>query len=157
WTLTPADGFVGTLTLTYTVSDGHGGELAGQTRDVTFTPNKASFVSGASAPVVFFRGVDAANGLGLWVTDGAEGGAPLVKDINPGTGGSFPQGFLAIGGGKFVFQADDGTNGTELWVTNGTEEGTERLTDINPNGASSGPVNLTAIGGGKFVFAANSG
>ncbi|WP_127091968.1 cadherin-like domain-containing protein [Aquabacter cavernae] len=38
WTLTPAANFFGTVTLTYTVSDGQGGTLAGQTRTVTFAP-----------------------------------------------------------------------------------------------------------------------
>ncbi|OYX69251.1 MAG: hypothetical protein B7Y95_18650, partial [Rhizobiales bacterium 32-66-11] len=36
WILTPAANFNGPVTLTYNVSDGHGGTLAGQTRTVTF-------------------------------------------------------------------------------------------------------------------------
>ncbi|MFG1441495.1 cadherin-like domain-containing protein, partial [Xanthobacter sp. V0B-10] len=35
WILTPAANFNGAVTLTYAVTDGHGGTLSGQTRGIT--------------------------------------------------------------------------------------------------------------------------
>ena len=65
----------------------------------------------------------------------------LVRDINPGSGGSFPN-FLTDAGGTLFFSAFHPTSGGELWKSDGTEAGTVLVKDINPSGTSS-PLNLT--------------
>lgn len=81
----------------------------------------------------------------------------LVKDINPGTNGSFPCRITAFGK-KLVFAADDGTNGTELWSMDSS--GTNIAFNINPASASGFAynVNRPMPSVGKFVyFPANNG
>ena len=99
-----------------------------------------------SAPQMFtalggrllFRARDAAGGTAtgteLWATDGTTGGTQLVKDIYPGTDGSFPSFFTALGG-RLLFSAyGGGVAGTELWATDGTADGTQLVKDINAGG-----------------------
>jgi len=76
----------------------------------------------------------------------------MVKDINPGTGSSNPQGLINFNGVLF-FSADDGTNGRELWRSDGTDAGTYMSLDINAGSASSNPSNFTVVGT-KLFFAA---
>jgi len=81
----------------------------------------------------------------------------MVKDINPGSEGSFPTMPLlpeiTAVGDKVFLVADDGTNGTELWVSDGTEAGTKMVKDINSGGGDSSPKELTAVGD-KLYFSA---
>src|SRR5205807_403080 len=81
-------------------------------------------------------------------------GTVMVKDINPGSLGSFPY-HLANVNGTLFFAADDGTHGTELWKSDGTAAGTVLVQDINPNGSSS-PSYLINVNGTLF-FTANDG
>ena len=46
----------------------------------------------------------------------------MVKDINPGAGGSSP-GALTNVNGTLYFSANDGTHGFELWKSDGTAAG----------------------------------
>ena len=109
--------------------------------------------------ITLFAADDDKHGTELWATDGTQGNATLVKDINPTKdAGSNPTDL------KVVFQADDGSDGTELWITDGTAAGTMLLKDINPgqNGfahlaRSSTPSDITALGNGKAVFSADNG
>jgi len=55
----------------------------------------------------------------------------LIKDINPGGGGSFPDNFTILNGIGY-FAANDGVHGLELWRTDGSEEGTQLVKDIYP-------------------------
>ncbi len=55
----------------------------------------------------------------------------MVKDINPGSGGSNIY-ETQIYDGRLFFSAADGTYGYELWVSDGTEAGTHIIKDINP-------------------------
>lgn len=67
---------------------------------------------------MIFRGYDAANGIEIWKTDGTTAGTTILKDINPGTGGTAPWHF-AKAGGKAVFSSNAG-----LYATDFTEAGT---------------------------------
>lgn len=81
----------------------------------------------------------------------------LVRDINPGTAGSFPSRLAAMGK-KLVFTANDGTNGYELWVKD--TSGTNLAFNINPASASSlNAANARSMATlGKFIyFPANNG
>jgi ELWxxDGT repeat protein len=70
-----------------------------------------------------FRADDGVNGMELWMTDGSAGGTRMVKDINPGSTGGWPQ-QMTLYNGKLYFAANDGTHDYELWVSDGTGAGT---------------------------------
>src|SRR5262245_11709693 len=80
----------------------------GATVDTTEVANNALFCS-ARTP---------ANGGELWKYDTNlyPVHTLLVKDINPGAGGSAPQELVSVGG-RLFFRADDGTHGEELWTS----------------------------------------
>lgn len=74
-------------------------------------------------------------GTELWLTDGTYEGTRLVKDINPGPGGSFPMELTWINGLLF-FSADSNgdqsvNNNRELYVSDGTTDGTRKVKKIN--------------------------
>ena len=90
---------------------------------------------------IFFRGWSASlnHGSELWKTDGTDKGTVEIKDINPGSDGSFPFYLTPVlGGSRIIFSANDGKHGKELWVSDGTAWGTKMLQDIHP-----GPLNNT--------------
>jgi ELWxxDGT repeat protein len=62
-------------------------------------------------------------GQELWTSDGTAAGTMMVKDINPGAGGS-SRGTLTNFNGTLYFSANDGTHGFELWKSDGTAAGT---------------------------------
>ena len=66
----------------------------------------------------------------------------LVKDINPGSGGSNAA-ELTNFAGSLYFSADDGVHGDELWTSDGTDDGTTLASDINPGSGGSLPYDLT--------------
>jgi ELWxxDGT repeat protein len=85
----------------------------------------------------------------------------LVKDINPGSDGSF-LGFSDSGeftefNNKLYFRANDGVNGFELWVSDGTTTGTQLVADINQ--ASFNPILPSGftVFDNKLYFSANDG
>ena len=90
------------------------------------------------------------NGYELWKSDGNESGTTRVKDINPGSAGSYHTAFTAYTGeqpgftafdGALYFLANDGVYGYELWKSDGTTAGAVLVKDINltvsPTGSSS--------------------
>ena len=105
---------------------------------------------------LFFTANDGTTGDELWKSDGTAAGTVLVKDINPGTGGSSPV-YLTNVNGTLFFAANDGTHGIELWKSDGTAAGTVLVKDIRPGvPAAPTPTNLTNVNGTLF-FAANDG
>ena len=102
--------------------------------------------------VAFFAANNGTNGEELWVTDGTPAGTRMVKDINPGPGGSDIN-WMARFNDKVVFAADDGENGMELWISDGTEAGTYMVKDIHEYGDSN-PRGFTQVNANQFVFTA---
>lgn len=85
----------------------------------------------------------------------------LVKDINPGTEGSFERSKSGTSANygvlkdKFVFSANDGKKGYELWVSDGTKQGTQLLQDIDTHvvqGSCKGSVPDDFISMQNLVF-----
>jgi len=104
----------------------------------------------------------------------------LVKDIYPGSFGSYLGFVTALGNTLFFWandgvngyglwksdgttagtvlvadisfgdQAYDGVNGYELWKSDGTAAGTVLVKDIRPGHSGFGPGNLTAVGNTLF-------
>jgi ELWxxDGT repeat protein len=64
---------------------------------------------------LLFKAGDEAHGVELWTSDGTAGGTVMVKDINPGSGNSWPAGKTEVNGWLF-FRADNGRHGFELWA-----------------------------------------
>lgn len=78
--------------------------------------------------VLYFFANDGVAGAELWSTDGTSGGTVLVKDINPGSGGSEVNFYPvddqpAVYQNKLYFSATSGAN-TALWTSDGTTAGT---------------------------------
>lgn len=84
---------------------------------------------------MYFCAADLTNGAELWRTDGTANGTILIKDINPGKPGSYPQALAEVNG-KLLFRATDATMGYELWVTDGTTNGTQLLKDFDNSGSN---------------------
>ncbi len=72
---------------------------------------------------VYFNLSSSTYGSEPWVTDGTEIGTRILKDLNPGTGGSQPQAFEKVGNNIMFFATDNFYN-RKLWKTDGTEAGT---------------------------------
>jgi ELWxxDGT repeat protein len=86
----------------------------------------------------------------LWKSDGTADGTVLMKDIRPGTSGSFPEQLTAVGD-EVYFTADNGTNGRELWKSDGTEAGTFLVYETL-SGDVERPLNLLTGAGGRLYF-----
>lgn len=71
----------------------------------------------------------------------------LLKDINPGSGGSYSGREGIVIDNTLYFPAAG-----DIWKTTGTEASTVRVKDINPNG-SSDPNHLTNVGGTLYFSA----
>ena len=79
----------------------------------------------------------------------------LVKDINPGQGGSLID-FLTNVDGVAFFWNDDNVHGVELWRSDGTSAGTYLIKDIYPGTNSSGNSEnrgITAVNGIAYFWA----
>ena len=107
---------------------------------------------------LFFAAIDDENSLELWKSDGTEAGTVLVKDINPGGGGSagsLPNHLTDVNG-TLYFTAFVPETGIELWRSDGTADGTVLVADLRLGPESSSPHNLAFVNGILF-FAANDG
>lgn len=98
---------------------------------------------------------DGIRGTELWTGEGVSG-TRLVKDINPGASGGFPNNHCATLGSSVIFAGNDGTNGNEVWISDGTTAGTVLLKDINAGSANSSPGKFITLGA-KVLFTANDG
>ncbi len=64
----------------------------------------------------------------VWTSDGTAAGTKVLKDIEPGTVGSYPEALTMIGS-KLFFAVFSGV-GRGLWVSDGTEAGTVLLNPV---------------------------
>ncbi|MBA3684304.1 MAG: hypothetical protein H0W72_03585, partial [Planctomycetes bacterium] len=95
-----------------------------------------------------------ASGTGqeLFLVNAAGTDLALVKDIEPGSGSSNPNGFSESLNGV-VFAATTTSEGAELWVSDGSDPGTTLLANIVTGPGSSYPYSFTAMGGLVFFVA----
>lgn len=117
------------------------GSSAGTTLLKDILPGEASAFNDdfSSAPPLFcvfnnelyFVPETSVYGKELWKTDGTASGTVMLKDINPGPGGSDIT-ELQVSNGYLFFNANDGAHGKELWRTDGTSEGTVMVLDLQP-------------------------
>src|SRR5262245_48921167 len=91
--------------------------------------------------------------VGVTISGSAAPVVELVRDINPGTNGSYVSELTDVDGTLF-FSARDGSHGAQLWKSDGTEAGTVMVKDIRSTGRhSSAPDWLTAVSGTLFFTA----
>ncbi len=102
---------------------------------------------------MFFSAYDASNGNELWVTDGTPAGTTLLKDLKPGTGSSYPWGFMKIGSEIFFNCTDVGLE-RKLWKTDGTAAGTVKVNVPEPFFIVNG--NISKLGNKMIFFATNT-
>ncbi len=132
------------------VEDINRGNPAGSDLEASSDPGAFVNVNGT----LFFAADDGINGKELWKSEppGYDAASTSrVADINPGPGGSNPDGLVNFNGSVY-FSADDGANGTELWKSNGTGATLMDLNTAAP-GADSSPGDLT-VSGGRLFFSA---
>ena len=127
----------------------------------------ASVDSGAFSAVktigarLFFVVNDGVHGQELWTTETQTISGSLVtfptmvKDIWPGSGGSFPDELTNVNGALY-FEATDGVHGQQLWKSDGTAAGTLMVKDINLGSGNSIPAGLTNFNG-TLYFSADDG
>jgi ELWxxDGT repeat protein len=124
-------------------------------RDIrTGAPSAEPKLFTAFGDYTYFTANDGTNGIEFWRTNGTDV-TELVKDINPGSSGTFIQEIVVING-KMYFAASDSTNGSELWVSDGTTAGTTLVKDILTGASSSSPSALTNVNGTIFFTAWDS-
>lgn len=99
---------------------------------------------------------NATAGSGLWRTDGTPEGTVLLHSVIPVNTDSFfgTSLFVALDGGRVIFQGADGDHGVEPWVSDGTAAGTVLLKDFAPGADSSDARNFFAMGDGRAIFTA---
>ena len=148
------------------VSDGttEGTHQVGQVRPVMVGESQPHNEPGprlaASGGRVFFAaaGAGGASDVELWVSDGTDDGTRLLKDVEPGAGGSGPA-RLTDWNGTLYFSAFTAANYRQLWRTDGTEAGTvmvRRIEARNRSDLSYGPFDL-AVMGDRLYFCADDG
>src|SRR5690606_3948271 len=106
---------------------------------------------------VCFAADDGTYGNELWISDGTAQGTKLLKDIQPGMGGSDPSGFV-VHNGELYFKATTLQYGSELWKTDGTTAGTTLVKDVRVgNTLGSEPGYLGSFNGYLYFTASSDG
>jgi ELWxxDGT repeat protein len=90
-------------------------------------------------------------GMELWTTDSSIAGTTEVKEIAPGSPGSSPSNFVAMGGAYYFATTTNAFGQNGLWRTDGTAAGTTLIRNFDTT-----PYSLTVIGN-VLYFAAASG
>lgn len=96
-----------------------------------YPPSKAGIRGiGVAGGYIYFDATNPLTGSEPWISDGTKAGTRLLKDINPGIGGSFPRHFANIGNIAY-FEAYHPDFGYDLWRSDGTEAGTVLIKDTD--------------------------
>lgn len=82
---------------------------------------------------LLFTAFESTHGSELWADTST--GTAMLKDIHPGSTGSYPA-YLTMAGGTVFFQAKGGTTGYNLWETDGTNVNQVTSTVVNLKGAA---------------------
>ena len=106
---------------------------------------------------LFMAARSAGSDTELWMTTG--GPATLVKDIEVGTTGSFPDWLTPTSATEMIFSANTAATGKELWVTDGTTAGTKLLAEVDSNFLSNdaNPEQMHSVDGQYLVMNAEDG
>ena len=86
--------------------------------DGTYRPNQ--LVQAGNS--FYFTAFDKVSGREIWKSDGTVLGTMLLKDINEGVNGSYPDNLISKEGKTYFTVGNYGSQ--SLWTTDGTEEGT---------------------------------
>ncbi len=97
---------------------------------------------------LYFLADDNIHGYELWISDGTEAGTRMVKDINNGSGDSWPGEIICCNDKLYFAEYHSG----ELWGSDGTEAGTRMVKDINPESGSN-PQDLTCYDNSLYFSA----
>ncbi len=100
---------------------------------------------------VFFVASHDQYGIELFVSDGSSGDSKILKDINPGYGGSSPSAFT-IFNDQLFFTAYSPDYGLGVWKSDGTPEGTQLVYGVK----NADPMNLMVFKG-KLYFTTGLG
>ena len=96
-----------------------------------------------------------------WKSDGTPGGTNLVKDINPGTGNSYPIDFTGLGDRTFFLASNTSSTpfamtNYQLWQSDGTAGGTFARSAIAPGNPIEDKVKWLTRAGPRLVFGADN-
>lgn len=106
----------------------------------------------AVAGNLVFRGFEASSGAEPWITTGAVGAEQLLADLVAGSGSSFPESFVEVGGQIVCSATVDFAVGNELVVLDPNQVLAPQVIDVDPDG-SSGPESLTLFQGRVYFNA----
>jgi len=116
--------------------------------DATLAGTKQIKVSASLHPVNFFANLSGhvvftarsgSTGLGIWGTDGTEGGTQVLNGANPASA-DLPMALSYITAKNFVYALATSSTNAETWVTDGTVSGTHKLGNFSPGNFSDGLV-----------------
>jgi ELWxxDGT repeat protein len=128
-------------------------QLSGNPQYVTAFNNGVFFT--APVPVDPATASGPSTNLEPWFSGGDDSSTNVLKNINPGTAGSFPSGWT-VSGDRLYFVANNGTDGTALWATDGTANGTNMVADTNDASItlnhSLNPRDIVSMGDRKIFF-----